>query len=128
MAKHRHLYTRAVLEKFVPSVTAEPVELDAGDDTEVRRMVFCELDGAKPKRASVHHEVHGDSPPTLLQQRDRKDSAHDLRGPPSGTEIGMGDYAVWHPTLPFTPPPAFPPKKRGFDPGELESAIEAAFG
>lgn len=62
MAKHRHFYPQGVLETFVSSVASEPVELDAGDDTEIKRLVFSELaDTVKqPKRASVHYEVHAD--------------------------------------------------------------------
>ena len=138
MAKNRHLYNPTVLEKFVPSIAAEPVELDAGDESEIKRMPYAELDSVhrKPKRASIHHEVHGDSSPKASDSesgpsyapRPRKDSARDLSDSPSVTETVMGDYTVRLPPLPFTPPPAFPPKKRGFDPGELEEALEAAFG
>ncbi|KAK3718818.1 hypothetical protein LTR37_004734 [Vermiconidia calcicola] len=121
IAKHRHLYPQHVLEKFVPSVAAEPVELDAGD-TEIKRMAFSELPDHSdhPKRASVHHEVHS-NPLPVFPQRERKDSARDLSDISSVTEAVIGDYTI-------KLPPAFPPKKRGFDPGELEEAIKAAFG
>lgn len=137
MAKNRHLYSPATLQKFVPSVAAEPVELDAGEETEIKRVPYAELPGgdAPKKRTSLHHEVHGESSPKLPHpsssrpNRERKDSARDVKEAVSVTETIMGEYIVKFPSIPgFTPPPAFPPKRRGFDPGELEAAIQAAFG
>jgi hypothetical protein len=129
MSKNRHLYSQTVLEKFVPSVAAEPVELDAGDDTEIKRMTFAELENTsnQPKRTSVHHEVHAESAP-VIPQRERKDSAKSLTDAVSITEAVLGDYAAALPACPIEVPPPFPLKKRGFDPGELEAAIVAAFG
>lgn len=44
-------------------------------------------------------------------------------------EVKMGEVTVRHPSLHgFQMPPAFPPRRRGFDPGELEGAMAAAFG
>lgn len=165
MAKNRHLYSPATLQKFVPSVAAEPVELDAGEETEIKRVAYAELEGseAPKKRTSLHYEVHGESSPKPTQgsmpqisserkerdrstsrptrakkdaspsqrrpARERKDSARDIKETVSVTETIMGEYNVKFPSIPgFTPPPAFPAKRRGFDPGELEAAINDAFG
>lgn len=45
------------------------------------------------------------------------------------TKVGMDDVTLCHPSLHgFELPPAFPPRQRGFDLGELEGAMSAAFG
>ena len=126
MAKHRHLYSHELLEKFVPSIAPEPIELDAGDDSEIKRMTYAELenDYNQFKRASIHHEVHAESSATVPQ---RTDSAKDLHELMSVTETVVADYASGTLPPPVIPPP-FPLRTRGFDPGELEAAIEAAFG
>jgi patatin-like phospholipase/acyl hydrolase len=128
MSKNRHLYPQEMLEKFAPAVAAEPIELDGGDDTEIKRVAYAELENAsnRLKRTSVHHEVHAESSPNILQ-RERKDSARDLDDARQTITTIMGDQPVELPSLPFVPPP-LPPKRRGFDPGELEIAIQAAFG
>ena len=123
------MYSRNVLEKFVPSVAAEPVELDARDENDIKRVAYAELENASGQqmRASIHHEVHIESSPTV-PQRKRKDSARDLNETRAVTETIMGNHTIILPPLPFTRPPAVPPRQRGFDPGALEAAIEAAFG
>ena len=131
MAKHRHLYSQEVLEKFVPTVAAEPVELDAGDDTEVKRVAYAKLENStgpiQPVRTSMHHEVHSESSSIVIEQ-ERKDSATDIRGSVSATETVMNEHTSPISALPFTLLPPFPPRKQNFDPGELEAALEAAFG
>lgn len=47
----------------------------------------------------------------------------------TGTTFVTGELTVRHPSLHgFQLPPPFPPRRRGFDPGELEGAMAAAFG
>lgn len=130
MAKHRHLYSQDVLQKFVPSVAAEPVELDAGDEAEVKRFTHAELTNSprpgQSRRNSIRPELCiGRSPTPLL--RERKDSVAELSDAQSVNEAVIGDIRIKLPPLPFAIPPAFPQKKRGFDPSALEAAIEAAF-
>lgn len=127
MSRNRHLYTQEVLQKFAPAVASEPIELDGSDDTEIKRVAYSELENTanQLKRTSIHHEVHGESSP-IIQQRERKDSARDVDEHYPIAAV-LGETPLELPALPFVPPP-YPTKKRGFDPGELEAAIQAAFG
>lgn len=134
MAKHRHMYSPETLTKFIPSIADEPVGLDAGEEHEVKRVPVPELDAEKSKRTSYHHEVSSDSTfarqtATLpsLEKRTRR-ATRILLQRDNSTDAIMEDCFARLQPLPFAPPPPFPAKKRGFDPGELEAALEAAFG
>ena len=118
------MYSRNFLEKFVTSVAAEPVELDARDENDIKRVAYAELENASGQQmpASIHHEVHAESSP-IVPQRERKDSARDLNETRAVTETVMGNHNIILPPLPFTLPPTFPQRQRGFDPGAQEAAI-----
>lgn len=100
MAKNNHLYSTEIVRNFDPSNAT----------------------GA----AAVH-----DTEENARNEKILDDSAIDTASA-SGmawATVVTGELMFRHPSLHgFQLPPAFPPRRRGFDPGELEGAMAAAFG
>ncbi|KAI7347666.1 hypothetical protein KC320_g7110 [Hortaea werneckii] len=98
-AQHSHLHRTDILQGLFPSKTTWAVAQGMeGDALEEKMLDDSVLDTA---------------------------DASDV----TGTTFVTGELTVRHPSLHgFQLPPPFPPRRRGFDPGELEGAMAAAFG
>ena len=130
MANNRHLYAQDVLDRYVPSRPEYVEQQRTSDDADANRNLPAELESSadpQSEQASAQHEVHAESS-TMARNHHRKDSGKSLTDSTSTTQAVIEEYNASPSTVPVDLPPLYPARAHGFDPGELEEAINDAFG